>query len=100
MYARLSLFQLGPGTRAQAQRYLADRHAPIWRRQPGFRSIIFLVDEERGEYGNVSVWDTREHAEAAAEVIRREFEKDVREAGLQVQGAVSSRLFEAYEAAE
>jgi heme-degrading monooxygenase HmoA len=97
MYARLSIIQLGPGTRAKAERYLADRHAPLWRQQPGFRSIVFLGDEGRGEYGNLSVWDTREDAEAAAAVIRRELEKDLREAGLQVQGPPAPRVFEVYE---
>jgi heme-degrading monooxygenase HmoA len=97
MYARLSLIQLGPGTRAEAERYLADRHAPIWRQQPGFRSIVFLEDEERGEYGNLSVWDTREDAEAAAAAIRQRLEQDLREAGLQLQGPAAPRLFEVYE---
>ncbi len=97
MYARLSLLALGPGTRLQAEK-LADRHAPIWRQQHGFRGITFLGDDERGAYGNLSVWDTREDAEAAAAVIGEHLEQDLRAVGLHLQGPLSPRVFEVYEA--
>ncbi len=96
MYARMVLLQLGPGTRAQAEQ-LADRHAPIWRRQRGFRSIVFLGDDERGEYGNLSVWDSREDAEAAAAVIREDLQRSLSELGLHLQRSPSPRLFEVYD---
>lgn len=96
MYARLSLLPLGPGTRAQAEQ-LADRHAALWRQQPGFRTIVFVGDDARGEYGNFSVWDTREQAETAAAMIWQQLPELMRELGLQVQGPLAPRIFEVYE---
>jgi heme-degrading monooxygenase HmoA len=99
MVARFSLIQLGPGTRAQAEK-LAGRHASIYRRQRGFRSVVFLGDVDRGEYGSMTVWDTREDAEAAAEAIHQVLQKDLSELGLHMQGPPSPRLFEVYEPKE
>lgn len=96
MYARLSLLPLGIGTRAQAEQ-LADRHAALWGQQPGFRSVVYIGDDERGEYGNFSVWDTREQAEAAAAAIWQDLPKLLGEMGVPVPGPLAPRIFEVYE---
>ncbi len=97
MYARLNTLQLDPASHDQMLK-LADQFAPIFRRQRGFRSVTFLADEARGEYGSFSLWDTREAAEAASEAMRQELQQAMGRAGLQPQGALAPRLFEVYEA--
>ena len=69
MYARFSVISVGPGMRPKMEE-LADRLAPVFRAQPGFRDVTFLMDEADGDYGSFSLWETKEHAEAASAAIR------------------------------
>ena len=93
MYAQLSMITLGPGTRSAAEK-LADQFAPALKTLKGFKRVTFLGDEIVGEYGSLSLWESKEDAEAAGAVI-----------GPQVEQAVSSivkepptrRFFEVYE---
>ena len=68
MYARFSVIAVGPGMRSRMED-LADRLAAVFRAQAGFRGVTFLVDEQAGEYGSFSLWETREDAEAASAAI-------------------------------
>lgn len=59
MYARIERFNLAQGF-AELAEDLADRIAPIMRRQPGLQSITLLSDETSGEYILLTRWDTHE----------------------------------------
>ena len=66
MYARLIMLKLGPGDRAAAES-VADAAAKIYRASPGFKSVTFFADEAAGNYGALSVWESQETLDAAAE---------------------------------
>jgi len=66
MYARYIMLKLGPGDRAAAES-VADAATKIYRASPGFKSATFFADEPTGDYGALSVWETRETLEAAAQ---------------------------------
>ncbi|MFQ5861443.1 MAG: hypothetical protein ACE5IG_07855, partial [Dehalococcoidia bacterium] len=36
----------------------------------GFKGVTFLADETVGEYGGLSLWETKEDAEAATSALR------------------------------
>jgi hypothetical protein len=68
MYARFSVVSMGPGARARMEQ-LASRLDAMFRAQPGFRGVTFVMDDAAGDYGSFSLWETREAAEAASAVI-------------------------------
>jgi heme-degrading monooxygenase HmoA len=47
MYIRLNMFSVGSGQRAEFER-LADRFAPIFRAQKGFKRVTFFEADARG----------------------------------------------------
>lgn len=69
MYARLVRFSLGPGSERKAQG-LADEIAPLIAEQPGCQAVTVFGDHGDGEYGIYVLWDTQEHADTAAGVVR------------------------------
>lgn len=69
MYARLVRFSLGPGNEAKAQE-LADELAPLISAQPGCQAVTIFGDSQDGECGIYVLWDTQEHADTAAGVVR------------------------------
>ena len=93
MYASLSVLTLGPGMRSTAEK-LADQFAPALRALKGFKRVTFLSDETVGEYASLSVWESKEDAEAAAAVIGPQLEQAV--SGI-VKGPPTRRFFEVYE---
>ena len=66
MHAVLMMFTLGPGMRPTAEE-LCRRFAPSLRSMRGFRSATFICNDEIGEYGGLSVWESEDTAEAALE---------------------------------
>ena len=68
MYARLTLFTIGPGMQAKAEEIAAEM-IPQVETHKGFKSINFLADDEAGEYGAFILWDTKEDGEAAKEAL-------------------------------
>ncbi len=92
-YARLTLFTLGPGTRATAEA-LAKEMVPLVKAQPGNEGATFLIDEENGEYGAFLLWDTKEHGEAAKEAMLPILMSKI---GDIMKGPPSLKLFEVYE---
>ena len=64
MYTRLILVNFGPGMRSAGER-VADTFAPIYRTMKGFKGVTFFADHESGECGALSLWETKEDAEAA-----------------------------------
>ncbi len=94
MYGRLNLMQGRPEDRAKMEA-LADRFAPLFRRQKGFRDVAFFADEPAGLYGTFSRWDSREDAEAAGEALRAELQQAL--ADVELQGPPQIHTVEIYE---
>lgn len=67
MYATLLTLTLGPGMRSAGEK-LADQFAPALRAMQGFKTVTYFGDETTGEYGSLTLWETKEDAEAAAAV--------------------------------
>jgi heme-degrading monooxygenase HmoA len=63
MYARTERINLSQGF-AELAEQLADRIAPIMRRQPGMQAMTLLSDESSGEYIVLTHWDTLEQVNA------------------------------------
>ncbi len=93
MYAQLVMFTLGTGMRATAEK-LADQFAPVLRTLKGFKSITFLGDETAGEYASLTIWESKEDAEAAAAATRLQLELALSDIAM---GPLTRRLFEVYE---
>ena len=93
MYAQLVMLSLGPGTRSTAEK-LADQFAPALRTLKGFKRVTFLGDETVGEYGSLSLWESKEDAEAAGAVIGPQLEQAV--SGI-AKAPPTRRFFEVYE---
>jgi heme-degrading monooxygenase HmoA len=81
MYGRLNLMQARVEDRPKMEA-AADQFAPIMRGLKGFRDVKFFLDEQTGTYGALSLWDSKEDAEAAAETTRPRFEQAMAEIGL------------------
>ncbi|HXX89659.1 MAG TPA: antibiotic biosynthesis monooxygenase [Acidimicrobiales bacterium] len=90
MYARLVRFSLGPGSETTA-RELADELAPLISVQPGCQDVTVFGDHGAGEYGIYVLWDTQEHADTAAGVVRPRLNEHL--AG-KVSAPPETRLFE------
>jgi len=59
MYSLLLLFPLGPGMRSTAEK-LGDQFSPVHRTAKGFKSETFLADDTGGEYGSLTLWESKE----------------------------------------
>ena len=93
MYARLIMFTLGQGKRPFAEG-MAKQFQGIMQGMKGFKNATFLVDEGVGEYGLLSLWETKEDAESAADAMRPGFQQALEG---KVQGPPSVRMFEVFE---
>ena len=89
MYARLSVVSMGPGMRPRVEQ-LADQLAPRFKALHGFRGVTFLMDEASGDYGSLSLWESREDAEAASAAINPQVARIF-------QGMLTPWIFEVYE---
>jgi heme-degrading monooxygenase HmoA len=74
MFARLVRFKHVPGSETKAQE-LADELAPLIADQLGCQAVTIFGDHGDGEYGIYVLWDTREHADAAAGLVRPQLDK-------------------------
>ncbi|MFC2083135.1 hypothetical protein ACFLSG_03755 [Candidatus Bipolaricaulota bacterium] len=59
MYAHLVLFTIGPGKRHIAEG-IADKFAPVYASVPDCKGVTFLGNDEIGEYGSLSLWESEE----------------------------------------
>ena len=69
MFARLVLFNFGPGMRSAADELAGDLAPPQIRGLRGCKSVTVFGDDLDGQYGLFVLWDTQEDADAAASVI-------------------------------
>jgi hypothetical protein len=76
MHTRLVKFSVGQGFESKAHE-LANELGPLTSIQPGCQAITIFGDHGGGEYGIYVLWDTREHADAAAEVVRPLLDKQL-----------------------
>jgi quinol monooxygenase YgiN len=90
VYARLVRFSFGPGKRGAAQA-IADELAPQIASQAGCEGVTVFGDDSDGQYGIFVLWDSEEHAETAAVVIRPQLNEHL---SGNVQGPPETRLFE------
>jgi len=89
MYLRLVRFTLSAEGRARAQA-MADDLIPAIKQQLGCMSATFFGGGEDGESGLAVLWDSQEHADAAADVISPRLQQHL--AG-NVSGPADRRLF-------
>ncbi len=92
MYALLLLVLVGPGMRSTAEK-LCDQFSPIHRAAKGFKSKIFLADDTAGEYGSLTLWESKEDIEGFRKAAGPQLQKAL--SGF-AKGPPSSRLFEVY----
>jgi hypothetical protein len=64
MYASLLMSTLGPGMDSTAEK-LVDQFAPVARTQKGLKGITFFGDDTVGEYGSLTIYESKEDAEDA-----------------------------------
>jgi len=93
MYALLLLFPLGPGMRSTAEK-LGDRFSPVHRAAKGFKSETFLADDTIGEYGSLTLWESKEDIEAFRKAAAPRLQQAL---GGIAKGPPTTRLFEVYE---
>ena len=93
MYALFITFTLGPGMRSTAEK-MADQFALVHRTAKGFTSGTFLGDDAVGEYGSLTLWESKEDVDAFSEIARPQLEKAL--SGI-AKGPPSRRVFEVYE---
>ncbi len=93
MYARLAILTVGSGMRERMEK-LADEVAPHYKAQKGIKSLTFFADDAANEYGTISLWETREDAEAVNEALAPILRE---KAGEILTGPPAVRYFEVYE---
>jgi quinol monooxygenase YgiN len=64
MYARHLTMDLKPNSRAEFTKTLESQIVPLLRKQKGFHDEIALVDATGKEAFSLSLWDSKESAEA------------------------------------
>lgn len=64
MFTRIVTLKLKPHSAADFTRLNENKIIPLLRKQAGFRDAITFVAPERSEALAISVWDTKENAEA------------------------------------
>ena len=68
MYALLFTFKLGPNMRTAAEQ-MADQSFLGYKSMKGLKSVTYIGEDESGEYGALSIWESMEDLEAAAAIL-------------------------------
>ena len=71
MHARYFSFKAGPDRRPDVEA-LADHVFGFMKSLQGFVSVHFIISANEDEYGSFSLWESRDDAVAAGEVISLE----------------------------
>ena len=74
MYARLVRFSLGPGSGGKALEF-AEELGKLIVAQPGCKGVTVFGDDGDGEHGIFVLWDSADHANAAAPLVRPQLDK-------------------------
>jgi heme-degrading monooxygenase HmoA len=78
MYARHTLFKASPEKR-KAIEAMADEIYAFTKSLDGFVSATYLISEDESEYGSVTLWSSREDAEAGGAAILETFRETMAE---------------------
>ena len=82
-----------PGNRP-AMEGVADQGGPGLAQMPGFESVTFYLDEDRSLYGAISIWESREAADAADAASTPQFTEAI---GDLADGPIETHIYEIYE---
>ncbi len=93
MYARPAILTVGSGMRERMEKP-ADEVAPHYKARKAIKSLTFFADDAANEYGTISLWETREDAEAVNEALAPILRE---KAGEILTGPPAVRYFEVYE---
>lgn len=64
MYVLFTMFTLGPDTQEIADK-LGEKFSSMLTGLKGFKGLTMFCDDETGENGGLSLWESKEDAEAA-----------------------------------
>ena len=92
MYARMTTWRLGAENRSTMER-LADEAFRRVRGMDGFRSATYMADDAAGEYIGLTVWESKEAADAAGQASAEQLRRIAADLGQQPE----VRTFEVYE---
>lgn len=76
MYTRFVLFTLGKGKRETAKE-VAGRFETAMKALKGYKGSTFIADENIGEYGMLSMWETAQDAKHADAALAPDFIKSL-----------------------
>ena len=93
MYAQLVMFTLGQGMRTEAES-IADKFNALHKDIKGFKNATFLGDYANGNYGSLTIWETLEDLQAAADILRPKLQEAL--SGI-AKGEPTVQIFEVYE---
>lgn len=93
MYARFVLFTLGEGKRDVAKD-VAGRFENAMKDLKGYKGSTFIADENIGEYGVLSMWETAHDAKHADAAVAPDFFKTLNG---HVQRAPIRRILEVFQ---
>lgn len=93
MYARLVMFKLGTGQRAFAEG-MAAQFLKAMQGLSGFKQAIYLNDESIGEYGVLSLWESKKEAEEAGTALAPGFQQALQG---KIQEPPSIRVLEVFQ---
>lgn len=93
MYANVVILNLGPGMRPFAEK-LADQFALVHREMKGFKNVIYLADETAGEYLSVTLYESKQDAEASITANRPKLEQATKDI---VKVPPTVKTYEVYE---
>ena len=77
MYANWVTFNLGAGKRQQAEE-MGKGFRPAFEKLKGFERVMFLGNDETGEYGALVIWETKEDAETAFQAVFPQLQEAVK----------------------
>lgn len=92
-YLTIATLTLDAGKRAIAEG-IADHGKPGVMQTPGAESVTFFLDEARNLYGAITVFDSRESAEAGDAVLTPLFEQAF---GEHLNDKIDVAMYEIYE---
>jgi len=93
LYAELVTINLGPGMRETAEK-VADALAPIYQTMTGYKGVTFFGDIEAGEYGSLSLWASKQDAEALSGAVKLRLNQVA--GNIPKKGPSTRRIFKVY----
>ena len=93
MHALWTIFTLGPGTRDAADK-LCEGWGPVLGSLSGFKGATFIGDADAGEYAALTLWESREAAEAALAATQAGFDEQI---GGIAKGPVTRKIYEVWQ---